>query len=265
MVSVKEFSYTAEEKFGEIVKGKTKWEDYWGRDKKMDFNKIGNLIKKVEYNWPVMQLSMLGGYSEIYKDMITTYRYDSIGNLKDYLMIYSDSSFYSKSVYKYDKYGKLIELKWYRDSRLENSSERDTYRYFYNEDGQIIFEEKLDFQDRRINLTLNSYNEKGQIIKDETYYFNLDCFPGEWEYEYDELGNLIEKNQMTGRYIDSKTTYKYDNLQNPIEKIEYDSDGKIDSKREHKYEFDKIGNWVKRIDIIDDIPQYILIREIEYK
>lgn len=262
---LKEYSFIAEEKFGEIVIGKPKWEDYWGRDKQMDFNNSGFLIKKVEYNWPISQFNMLGEFSETYKDMISTYKYDSVGNLEEVLMIYEDSSFYCKYVYHYDKYGKLTKLNWFKDEYLEKSMNQDIYNYYYNEDDLVILEEKVSPRRDRINLTINMYDDLGQKIRDETYYFNMDCHLGEWEYKYDELGNLVEENQMTGWYIESKTTFKYDNLQNPIEKIKYDSDGKIETKSTYKYEYDEIGNWIKRIDFIDDTPSFILTREITYK
>jgi hypothetical protein len=44
----------------------------------------------------------------------------------------------------------------------------------------------------------------------------------------------------------------------------YNSDGSLRSKNTYKYEFDKQGNWIKKIEFKDGIPEYILERQYEY-
>ena len=62
----------------------------------------------------------------------------------------------------------------------------------------------------------------------------------------------------------SKDTYKYDEKGNKIEENMYNSDGSLRSKYTYKYEFDKQGNWIKKIEFKDGIPEYILERQYEY-
>jgi len=82
---------------------------------------------------------------------------------------------------------------------------------------------------------------------------------------YDELGNLIEENWYTyyGK-LTQKVTLKYDENGNVIERKVYDSDGKLFEDFSFKYTYDEHGNWTKRIDYLNEFPEYILEREYEY-
>jgi hypothetical protein len=49
-----------------------------------------------------------------------------------------------------------------------------------------------------------------------------------------------------------------------IEKNKYDSDGSLDWKETYQYEYDKAGNWTKRIEFWNEIPARIYERKYEY-
>ncbi len=85
------------------------------------------------------------------------------------------------------------------------------------------------------------------------------------KYKYDSKRNLIEINRYNfdGALID-KNTYKYDDNGNKIEENNYGSDGTLESKSKYKYEFDKTGNWIKRLDFYFDKPISINERLIKY-
>lgn len=87
------------------------------------------------------------------------------------------------------------------------------------------------------------------------------------EFSYkavDHFGN-IEKGKRERNYSWNRDLQrKYDEKGNKIESNEYNSDGSLYSKWTYKYEFDKQGNWIKRIDFKDEIPEFILEREYEY-
>jgi len=61
-----------------------------------------------------------------------------------------------------------------------------------------------------------------------------------------------------------KLSYKYDDKCNQIEKNNYNSDGSLDYKYTYKYNYNEKNNWIERLELKNDIPQYILEREIEY-
>ena len=68
----------------------------------------------------------------------------------------------------------------------------------------------------------------------------------------------IEKGTLT-----EKSTYKYDEKGNKIEQNYYYVEGKR-SKFTYKYEFDAVGNWIKKTGSGDGEPIYIRERVIEY-
>jgi hypothetical protein len=108
------------------------------------------------------------------------------------------------------------------------------------------------------------YDYKGNKIEENSY--NSDgSLDSKWTYKYDDKGNQIELNSYNSDgSLSIKWTYKYDDKGNKIEENSYNSDGSLISKWTFIYEFDKQGNWIKRIDFKNEIPEFILEREYEY-
>lgn len=170
-----------------------------------------------------------------------TFKYDNNGNnieREDQTAYTHDTNrfMYSKYVYKYDN--KNNKIGWYREDNIDSSlSPMETYKY---DDNGNILEEK-SFSDGVLSA----------IIK----------------YDYDNNGNLIEvKTNSLDRDYSSKATINYDEKGNEIERVET---GVIDKepikiKNTYKYEFDKNGNWIKKIEYEDGIAEMITKREIEY-
>jgi len=87
----------------------------------------------------------------------------------------------------------------------------------------------------------------------------------DFQKKYDEKGNQIEGNRYdSDGSLNWRYTYKYDEKGNLIEWNRYDSDGSLYTQWTYKYEFDEQGNWIKRVEFENEIPQFILIREYEY-
>jgi hypothetical protein len=96
-------------------------------------------------------------------------------------------------------------------------------------------------------------------------YVNLVYLDSKRTYKYDDKGNKIEENSYkTDGSLNYRWTYKYDNKGNKIERNTYNSDGSLGDKTTYKYEFDKQGNWSKRIEVKDEMAKYILERQYEY-
>jgi hypothetical protein len=84
-------------------------------------------------------------------------------------------------------------------------------------------------------------------------------------WKYDNRGNMIEALLYNSDgEAGKKMIFKYDDRCNIIEETTYNSDGSIYEAWNYKYEFDKQGNWIKRIEYISIIPKYIVERGIEY-
>jgi hypothetical protein len=83
-------------------------------------------------------------------------------------------------------------------------------------------------------------------------------------YAYDRHGRLLEKTMRMGTLSESRTTYRYDDRDNPIEQVEEDQDRELgvdkpgdtprtrnETVRRHdvrfEYQYDREGNWTERI------------------
>src|SRR5690606_10874293 len=78
------------------------------------------------------------------------------------------------------------------------------------------------------------------------------------EFSYkavDRFGNIEKGKRERNDSWDRDLQRKYDEKGNNIESNRYNSDGSLFSKWTYKYEFDKQGNWIKRIDFKDEIPE----------
>ena len=121
-------------------------------------------------------------------------------------------------------------------------------------------------QDEVLSFSQFSYKAEDRFGKIEKgnrknkYFWEKDL-----HNKYDDKGNKIECNEYNSDgSLDWKRTSKYDDKGNEIEWNAYNSDGSLDSKFTYKYEFDKKGNWIKRIDFENEIAEFILEREYEY-
>ena len=173
--------------------------------------------------------------NDFYLDSDFQIKYDEKGN-KDVLNIYShiDRQVIAKYVYQYDENGNMTEM----NIRSKYGSLKNKFFYKYDENGNMTEE--------------NRYDSDGIKYGKDTY-------------KYDEKGNKIEENMYNSDgSLRSKDTYKYDEKGNKIEENMYNSDGSLRSKNTYKYEFDKQGNWIKKIEFKDGIPEYILERQYEY-
>ena len=79
-----------------------------------------------------------------------------------------------------------------------------------------------------------------------------------WYGAIDKFGE-IEKGTLYRKH-----TYKYDEKGNKIEENKYDRDGNLYYKLTYKYEFDAVGNWIKKTEFKKGKPYQISEREIEY-
>ena len=166
--------------------------------------------------------------------------YDKDGNKTEWNRYNLDGSLDKKSTYKYDEKGNRIEKNSYNSdgsySTVNNFDGKSTYKY--DEKGNIT---------ERV-LRSDSAQEKRKYTS-----------------KYDEKGNKIENNRYNSDgSLSFKYTSKYDEKGNKIENNEYNSDGSLDKKKTYEYEYDKQGNWIKRIEFTNGIPEYILERQYEY-
>ena len=248
VLSYSEFSYEAENRFGNIEKGERNRQFSIEYDHQIKYDEKGN---EIEYN---------GYNSDGSLDFKYTYKYDEKGNKIEENFYHSDGSLARKWTYKYDEKGNKIEGNEYNsDGSLDS---KKTYKY--DEKGNKIEENEYNSDGSLDFKYTYKYDEKGNKIE-ENFYHSDGSLARKWTYKYDEKGNKIEGNEYNSDgSLDSKKTSKYDEKGNEIEYNGYNSDGSLNSKKTYKYQFDKQGNWIKRIEFTNGIPEYILERQYEY-
>lgn len=214
--SIREFSYQAFEKFGDIQKGKTGFSYY------NIYNRMGNKVEDNRYN-------PNGDLEKLY-----IYKYNNNGNRIEQIQFLSDSSIIRKITYKHDKKGNIIEDNSYT---IEGKLDK-TYTFKYDDKGNVIED--------------NSYTSDRILIKTFTY-------------KYDENNYKIENSRFASDgNLEKKHTYKYNSKGNVIENNCYTYDGSLLRKYSYNYKYDINDNWIKKIEYENEIPKYIIEREIEY-
>ncbi|MFM7022179.1 MAG: hypothetical protein ACKOXB_04315 [Flavobacteriales bacterium] len=142
-------------------------------------------------------------------------------------------------------------------------SEDEHGKYKYDDNGNRIEAEYSGLNGKYYT----TYNENNQMIAEELRSpDSLKGIAGFNEYKYNEDGLLEEILQKNSRHkLELRIVHKYDELQNLIEQIEYDVQGKRYQSYEYYYEsYDKNGNWTKRVESSNGDAKRIVKRHIEY-
>lgn len=205
----------------------------------------------------------------------------------EYIATIKDDKIEKKQIRKmqfsqYDKEGKKVEEQFYKPNGKPDV--KHTHKYDGKGDLVRIEAEWADFVGLFTGLNIYTYDNKGNLIEEETYDSE------KFVYKYDEKGNLVERSQLFDEDKREKTLYKYDDEGNKIEAYIYNSDEVLQFKStymydkkgnlveeirdhdsegytleiEYKYEYDSYGNWIRKILTYDDYPESITEREIEY-
>ena len=170
--SIKETTYKAVDKFGQIEKGDV-LNNYFNI-----YNEKGNKIEDNFYDSD-------GNLSS--KD---TYEYDEKGNKIEKNVYDSNGRFHSKYTYKYDEKGNMIEDNVYdSNGRLYF---KKTYKYdekgnkieenWYNSDGRLHSKYTYKYDEKGNNIEENYYNSNGRLYEKHTY-----------KYEYDKNNNWTQR------------------------------------------------------------------------
>ncbi|MFJ1435169.1 hypothetical protein ACILFN_07460, partial [Capnocytophaga canimorsus] len=134
--------------------------------------------------------------------------------------------------------------------------------YIYNEQGNLIEDNRYNSDGSLSRKTACKYDTNGNRIE-ENWYNSDGSLSWKTAFKYDTNGNLIEANSYNSDgSLSGKTACKYDTNGNLIEANGYNSDGSLYATDIYTYEYDKYGNWVKRIMYNNDKPESIDEREI---
>ena len=234
-----------------------KIENDWTRD-----NLQGKVLSYSEFSYEAKKR-----FGNIEKGKRTYYghnnKYDKNGNVTEQNDYNLDGSLRSKETYKYDENGNETEKNYYNS----DGSLKRKYTSKYDEKGYKIERYQYPYSDGRIagHTTIYKYDKNGNEIECDNCGFDGTAVDYKKTHKYDEKGNKIEsKGILDDGSLHFKRSFEYDENGNETERNSYNSDGSLDYKYTSKYEFDKQGNWIKRIEFKDGIPTYILERQYEY-
>lgn len=201
--SIKESSFEAVEKFGEISKGNIVSSEY------LLFNREGNKTEENSYK-PDRSLNSR-----------STYEYDDKGNQIKVNSYKPDGSLGFRDTFEYDDKGNQIELNSYKPDGSLNL--RWTFEYddkgnqielnAYKSDGSLDFRHTSEYDDKGNEIELNAYESDGSLNS-------------KWTYKYDDKGNRIEASAYySDRGLIPEITYQYefDEQKNWIKQIVFEN------------------------------------------
>jgi hypothetical protein len=234
--SYSEISYSAESRFGEIEKGERE------RTGRMQFRGVPDHMIKYDDNGNQIEENRYKSDGSLESMWTSEYEYDDKGNVIEKNR-YGSYGWFWTSEYEYDDNENLVEEK---DSNSEGVLEsKTTYEY---DDNENLIEEKEYIFDKDGNPIVDSehsykYDDNGNLIGE--MFFDCCELRNTISYKYDDNGNLIGEMFFDCCEI-LLLNNAYDDKGNQIEMIEYDTSYSY-YQETYKYEFDKLGNWIKKI------------------
>lgn len=213
--------------------------------------------------------------------------YDTNGLLKEQ-HFFADNRKTGSIKYKYDNTQRITEVKRFNEKGKltdyirhirkpvkkipRNRGKNNLWLYNYDTDGKCI-EEKCILPDNKIGFRHQfTYDDKGRQ-KQSIYHDNDNIQSVTTSFDYDTRGR-VQSIIRIGPVEKSISRFKYDLYDNIVYKrvrmVDIPSQRGKTQKEEHCTEtqfvftYDQFGNWIQRIVIQNDIPEYIQVREISY-
>lgn len=186
--------------------------------------------------------------------------------------------------YVYDANNRLIEEKHFRDKPTIQSSLAITYdengnkssEASYDKDYKLIWKTSFTYNN---NLLINSktfdtsnklayelfneYDDQNRLITKGTFDA-FDNSNNKEVFQYDTSNNKTSWTIYKNEKIVSITEYSYDDENNLVAEIIYDSSRKILFTKKIEYSYDDKSNWINRKTTINDSETFFTSRKIEY-
>ncbi len=185
--------------------------------------------------------------------------FNSNGNKIKEIWKNSDKSIKSKVLYKYNGFQENVEQLFYdRDDSLNikivykyNKKCSPIFLTVYNNDHKILGKGKYIYNDKGNLIRFSSYDTNGTVTMKETY-------------KYDSLGYIKSKESFAVGDDSVKYEYKRDLKGNPVNIQIFNKHGNYIDIKIFAYKFDSNGNWVKRIESLNDTAFEYKVRRIFY-
>ncbi len=216
------------------------------------------------------------------------FNYNATGDLIEETT-YSNDVLHSKRSFTYDG-TTLVKEGIY--SFETNPMDSVLYKYNYDDKGnpskKKIYASKQNFD---IERYLYKYDTKGNILEKKTCMYDSTLI-NRMSYQYDEQDNVIEEiSYGSDNTLITWYQYQYNDKREVVEKHKYDSEENLlyrySSKKDKygntieintfyknssnhtqiwrgEYYFDENNNWIKLITFENNVPQFVIKREITY-
>ena len=277
--------YSYKYKFGKL-QIKTKHKEKYSR-----YDELGNLIEEIDYNEDGSLLSRNIYKYDLNRNIIENTSYNNEDFWLNEIYIYNDKDSLIEDSYcsedgkvlrtqKLNEKENRIEAFSYNENGKPKIIETTTLNkngdliedIAYNDNDTIISKITIQYDEKgndigqfyklsgivHVNTTIhNVYDNNGNITK-KTTYDKLHLDSTIIIFKYDDKNHMIEE---FSNYDSIKTTYKYDEIGNIIERTEYNSKGKINYKE--AYKFDNNGKKIESL-IHSYDSQYVQHRKFIY-
>lgn len=213
-------------------------------------------------------------------------KFDTNGNLVEYIDTDFENSTTKRSVFRYDSHGKEMEQDIYRGARdiivlktvINYSTDgkrvsKNKYKddalvsktvCVYDSRGNKIIDSMFNAHDTLLERTVSKYDDSDYLITDST--FNADNILTEaTKWKYDNFHNELESDFFNaGRNTHIVFKVRYDESGNPIEQHNYFKN-RLSNAYSLKYETrDNFGNWLIQKEYSSGKLEYISERVIKY-
>lgn len=148
----------------------------------------------------------------------------------------------------------------------QNPEGRSEHTFVEYDENQLPISEATKRDGNDIAKTTFFHNEKKQLSEIATLYTN--GVHVRHYFTYDEHGNkveekTIEKSEFTS---EERTIYTYNERNDVIESIDYDTEGNVLMSTQFHYEnYDEHGNWTSKTELMDEVPIRTIVRTIKYR
>lgn len=260
--------YKAIEDSGNITEGEiigsniSLFNDDGNKTEFTSYNASGELNNKIIYNYNINGKHIETITSDFYGNINSdNYEYDSNGNIIEWSHLDSNGNPPFKTIYIFDNNNNNIEV--------YESSSSTTWLIFLNEfdtQGNKIKEDRYDYYGTEKGEIVYKYDGIGNAIE-RGIYISGEGLSHKSSFKYNVKRNIIEELDLFSRYgsnTRSKHIYKYDAKDNLLERFRYSLNDIIEYRNAYKYEYDVPSNWVTKLEIVNNVTEFITKREIEY-
>ena len=228
---------------------------------KSTFDSNGNLVGRITYKYTVAGDTLETATYSFSETLLSKWvnEFDSQHKLTKSKEIDASGKIIGKRIVeragddtlRVSTYGQLRgELVKLMESYLDGNNRSIRNSFFTN--GKTICEVRIIYDDKENKIETDQFYpfKKARIIT---------------QYKFDQLNNNIEKIILNNNLmITSKMAMRYDEKNNIIEILTYGIAGRLEKRLHYTYQYDEFANWTKRVAFENNKPAEVTLHRIAY-